>query len=296
MTLLDEQYAYRGLTFGAGTDYHVNRAEGFEGFESRTSDSDQPRNDGGLRGLDYVAPRTVSVELAMVEEDATGSGYETKWANVRSAFVPSLILDYPLSFKRPGQPERQINCRPIQLVRVEEHKNFNRRGFPPVVLRAVDPRIYSVEEHTGNVPVYSGSSGGIDWSVTNWPVDFSGGFQVEFPAHNAGTADAYPLVRFYGPIVGTCTGVTLTNTTTGLVLAIATTVTTGQILTADMTAAVNGTNSLVISLGGSSRYGSWTLPRTPFALAPGTNNLKFQVTGTSTDMICNVTWRDTWLD
>ncbi|MDQ3760968.1 MAG: phage tail family protein [Actinomycetota bacterium] len=295
MTLLDEQYAYRGLTFGAATDYHVNRAEGFEGFEVRSSDSDQPRNDGALRGLDYVAPKTISFELSMIEEDADGSGYEDLWSQVRAAFQPSLILDYPLTFKRAGQPERLINCRPIQLVRTEEFKRFNRLGFPPVVLRAVDPRIYSSEEHTGNVPVYAASSGGMDWSVANWPVDFTTGLQNEFVAINAGTANAYPLLRFYGPTVGTCTAVTLTNTTTGQTFVVSTTITTGQILTGDMTAAINGTDALVVSLSGSSRYGSWSLPRSPFYLAPGSNTLRFQITGTSTDMIANVTWRDTWL-
>lgn len=296
MPLLDEQFFYRGLTFGPGTDYYVNRAEGFEGFEARTSDSDQPRNDGGLRGLDYVAPRTVALELAVIAEDEDGSGYESYWSAVRSAFRPSLAIDYDLTFKRPGQVEKLIRCRPVQLVRVEEYKRFNRFGFPPVVLRAVDPRIYSVDEHAGNAAVYSSSGGGLDLPIVNFPGEFGAGVQTELVVENVGTADAYPLIRFYGPIVGTCTGVTLTNTTTGQVLQIATTITTGQILTADMTAAVTGSDSLVISLGGSSRYGSWALPRTPFALTPGSNTLRFQVTGTSTDVIANIIWRDTWLD
>jgi N-methylhydantoinase B/oxoprolinase/acetone carboxylase alpha subunit len=136
----------------------------------------------------------------------------------------------------------------------------------------------------------------MDWPVTNWPVDFTGGSQNLFVAQNSGTAEAYPLVRFYGPTVGTVTGVTLTNVTNGTSLAIATTITSGQILSADMTAAVTGANTLVISLDGASRYGSWTVPRAAFSISPGSNVLRFQVTGTSTDAIANLTWRDTWLD
>ncbi len=296
MPLADEQFQFRSLVMGPGTDYMINRVEGFEGADVRVSDSDQPRGDGGLRGIDLVAPKTIAIELALVAEGETGAAYEALWAAVREAFRPSREQDFPLVFKRPGQVEKLIRARPVQLVRVEEHKNFNRRGFPPVVLKTVDPRIYSSELHTGNVPIYAASSGGMDWSVGNWPVEYTGGFQTEFVAVNAGTADAYPFVQFFGPVVGTCTGVTLTNSTTGQVLQITTTITTGQILQADMEAAVTGSNRLVISLGGSSRYGSWALPRDPFRLAPGSNNLRFQLTGTSTDVVCNLQWRDTWID
>lgn len=294
MALADYTYSYNGLVFGNGQQVMVDRAEGFEGFESRTSDSDQPRGDGGIRGLDYVAPRTIGFELVLAE--TTDTDYETRWQTVRASFTPSRSADIPLTFKRPGQPERFVNCRPVQLVRAEGYRRFNQIGFPPVVLRAVDPRIYSTEEHQGNASVYAGAAGGLDYSITQFPADFSGGVQNELVVENAGAADAYPLIRFYGPVVGTCTGVTLTNTTTGQVLTVNTTITTGQILTADMEAAVTGADRLVISLSGSSRYGSWQLPRAPFALAAGSNTLRFQVTGTSTDMICNITHRDTWID
>lgn len=296
MALMDEQYSFRGLVFGEGCDLMVNRAEGFEGFEVRTSDSDQPRNDGGLRGLDYVAPRTLAFELSAWEPDGDGTAYEGLWSLVRGAFKPSRDTDYDLLFKRPGAPERLIRCRPISLVRVEEWRRFNRYGYPPVVLRAVDPRIYSAELHMANVPVFASIQGGTELPVTEFPVDFTGGSQTELGVQNDGTADAYPLIRFYGPATGTCTGVTLTNSTTGQVFQVSTTITSGQILTADMEAAVTGANGLVISLGGSSRYGSWALPREPFALAPGSNTLRFQVTGTSTDVACNVAWRSTWMD
>lgn len=296
MSLSDLQWSYRGLTFGAGTSYHVNRAEGFEGFEVRSSDSDLPRGDGAIRGLDYVAPRTVAFELALIEMAGDTATYEDRWAEVREAFRPCRDTDYDLTFKRPGAPERVIRCRPVQLTRTEDFKRYNILGFPPVVLRAADPRLYSTELHTGTVPIYAATLGGVDFPVTEFSVDFTGGTQTEFVAENAGTADAYPLVRFYGPTSGTCTGVALTNTTTGQVLDVATTITTGQILTADMAAAATGANTLVVALGGSSRYGNWALPREPLALAPGSNNLRFQVTGTSTNVICNLTWRDTWLD
>jgi hypothetical protein len=292
--LADYTYNYNGLIFGQGTSYMVDHAEGFEGFDVRQSDSDQPRNDGAIRGLDYVSARTVAFTLSLGETSDTS--YEARWAALRAAFLPSRSTDLPLTFKRPGQVERYVNCRPIQFARVEEYLHFDQIGHPPLVLRAVDPRIYASVVQTANATVFSPVAGGMDWPVANWPVDYTGGTQNLLAVTNNGTAEAYPLVRFFGPTVGTVTGVTLTNLTNGSVLAISTTMATGDILTADMTAAVTGANSLIISLGGSSRYGSWTVPRTAFSISPGSNVLKFQVTGTSTDAIANVTWQDTWMD
>lgn len=297
MPLEDGQYSYRGLTFGTGCELAVNRAEGFEGFEVRSSDSDQPRGDGAIRGLDYVAPRTIAFDLVAWEPDGDGTTYEALWGAVRAAFRPSRGTDYALAFKRPGSAERVIQCRPISLVRQEGWETFGRYGYPPVVLRAVDPRVYSAEVHSGNVPVYAATGGGIDFPI-EFPTEFVGvsGSQIEFVAENAGTADAFPLIRFYGSATGSITEVTLTNTTTDQALTITTPVGAGQILTADMQAAVTGSDSLVISLDGASRYGSWQLPREAFALAPGSNTLRYEIAGTATGSVCNLRWQDTWLD
>lgn len=329
MALDDLQWSYRGLTFGAGTDIHVNAAEGFEGFEVRMSDSDLPRGDGGIRGVDYVDVRTISFELLLLGLTGADLGYEEYWAQIREAFRPSREGDFPLTFKRPGQPERVIYCRPVQLLRKEDYRGYNALGFPPVVLRAVDPRIYAAEARSLIVPVYTATETGFNLPA-EFPFDFTGGQRVEAVALNNGTAPAYPLVRFYHPdtlsepvyypaddiypsedifpnepdstggdtgtAAGTIDWVKLTNTTTGAVLEIETPVVDGQILIADMTAAVTGAPRLVVSMDDSSRYGAWKLPRADFALAPGSNVLRFEVSGTTTTARCHVQWSDTWLD
>lgn len=295
MALLDGQFSYRGLVIGDGTRFNINHVEGFEGFDTRVSDSDQPRGDGAIRGLDYVTARLIAFELAIIElEDLDGSIYEGLWSTLRTAFAPSRDDDLALTFKRPGQPERQIRCRPITLGRSEAWMAFDRFGFPPIVLRASDPRLYSSVEYSQNIQVYSASGGGADFGF-DFGVDFTGGVQRELVAINGGNTDAYPLIRFYGPVTGTCTGLILTNSTNGDVLEIDTTVTSGQVLQADMSAAVTGDDTLIISLDGTSRYGSWQLPRSAFRVAPGSNTIRLQVVGTSTDVVANVTWRDTWM-
>jgi len=292
--LADYTFQYNNLVFGDGTGYYVDHHEGLEGFDVRVSDSDQPRNDGGIRGLDYVSTRLVAFTLALGE--TTDTAYETRWGALRTAFVPARSADMALTFKRPGMPERFVNCRPITLTRAQEYLQFDQVGHPLLVMRAVDPRIYSSVLYSTNATVYALTGGGFDWPVVNWPIDFTGAVQNFASATNSGSVEAYPLLRFYGPIVGTCTAVTLTNITNGSAITVTTSISTGQILTADMSAAVTGSSGSIIDLGGSGRYGSWAVPRTPFSLSPGNNTLKFQVTGTSTDCLCNVTWRDTWMD
>ena len=329
MTLADMQWSYNGLTFGEGTIFYVNKVSGFEGFDTRTSDSDLPYGDGAIRGADYVAARLVSFELAIIEtDDIDGSIYEGLYAAVRAAFAPSRSVDLPLTFKRPGQPERVVMCRPIQLGRSEAYTSYNRVGFPPVVLRAADPRIYASTNSSVIVPVYSSEIGGFELPA-DFPLDFSGGSRIEAVAVNNGSAPAYPTVRFYAPepvdetvpypsddifpsesifpndppylggsvgtVAGSIDSVTLTNTTTGDVLAVATSVPSGQVLTADMTAAVTAAPRPVISVDGISRYGAWALPRAAFALAPGPNTLRFEVTGTATNARCHLEWADTWI-
>lgn len=296
MTLADLQYSYRGLTFGEGCTVMVQSSDGFEGFEVRDSDSDQPRGDGGIRGLDYSSARLVAITLTLAElEDRDGSIYEALWSSVRSTFRPSRFADYELAFKRPGQPERIIRCRPISLTRSEEYLKFNRVGQAPVVLRAADPRIYSTVLHTGSVPLYTGpSAAGTDLPI-ELGVDFAPGARSEFVAANAGNADAYPVIRFYGPTSGTVTAVTLTNTTTGQALNIDTAIPSGQILQADMDAAATAANRELVTLNDTTKYGDWRLPRIPFAIAPGSNTLKFTASGTSTNAVCRLQWRDTWL-
>jgi hypothetical protein len=164
-----------------------------------------------------------------------------------------------------------------------------------VALTCADPRIYSAELHTELVPVFSPSGGGADYPVDG-DKDFTSGTSAEVVVSNAGAADAWPTLRFHGPRDGgTLTAVELTNRTTGTVLGIVTAVGAGQVLTVDMRALVTGNGDLVVGIDGSSRYGSWQQPRTPFALAPGDNVLRLEVTGTTQDAPCIVTWRDTWL-
>ena len=117
---------------------------------------------------------------------------------------------------------------------------------------------------------------------------------------NSGNVDAHPLIRLYGPQdAGTLTGFTVQNITTGAQLDVdfTTPMVASDIFTVDMKriVTVQTEGDPYINLGGANRYGDWNHPRTPFKLQPGTNVLRLEVDGTTTDASCVVTYRHTSL-
>lgn len=295
MTVDDHQYAYRGVVFGGGTAYDLVEVEGLEGFETRVGDRDLPRGHGAIPGRHYASARLVRFVLRLFDP-STGNDeavVEQLRADLHRAFrIRSEAVDDELVFQRPGQPERMVRCRPISVPATLNKPGRWVRELQ-VAFRAADPRIYSAAVHQAVVPLYT-PGGGADWPA-DITKDTTAGTAVEAVATNAGDADAYPLIRFYGPAAGTVTAVKLTNRTTGQALEIVTPVAAGQILQADMDAAATSVDRQIIGIDGSTRYAAWALPRTPFALVPGDNVLRFEITGTSTTVRCLVDWRDTWL-
>lgn len=279
------QYTYRGLTFGRGTTLEVAAVDGLEGAVMRIADQELPRGHGSVPGPHYVDARTPVVEFVSLGGTPDREPLHRVLAD---AFAVQQVSS-PLEWKADGYPARMVYARPVQLVLPRDLTSN-----PKVALTCADPRIYGADLHTLNVPRYTVAGGGLDYPG-DYPKNFAAGLVVDAVATNAGAADAYPVLRFYGPTDGgTVTGVTMRNLTTGQVLTVTTPVTSGQILTVDNLARVTGSGDLVVSLDGTSRYGSWVQPRTPFALIPGDNLLRFESAGSSTAVQAVATWRDTW--
>lgn len=292
VTLADGQYAYRGTVFGKNTDYPLSIAqiEGLEGFDTVVGDQPLPRGHGNVPGKHFAAARQLLAPFVIARD--TRTDVETAVRALADLFLVSEEDLFDLEFKKQGQPQRLVRCRPTRFGRGDTRLGL--RADPKVLLAAPDPRIYSAEEHSVSVPVYAPSGGAVDYPI-DYPIEWASGIAQQAVATNAGNADAYPLVRFYGPDTGTLTAVLLENLTTGEQLEISATVTSGQILAFDGTAYVTGNGDLVVGIDDASRYGDWEQPRVPFRLQPGDNDLRFTPTGSATSVPCVVTWRDTSL-
>lgn len=295
-SISDYQVRFNSLTMGMGTDYSIAKLEGLEDLTARSGDAAIPRADGDIVGLHTAAAKELVAEV-YVRGEKDSQDLRDKVQALHTAFQHR---EQPTQFywREPGfTDERYVWARPIGRAQVRNPRTAHQPNMA-LRLKVADPRIYADAQKSINMGVYDASGGGMDFDEDEYPMEFAVDTSAISIATNDGNSNAYPLLRFYGPVSGTVTEVTLTNSTTGLTAVFATTILNGQILSADMRRIVTADtgDDPYVALDGSNRYGDWELPRRPFYLAPGDNELRFEVTGgSSTDALCVVTYRDTWL-
>ncbi|MEK0324308.1 MAG: phage tail family protein [Nitrosopumilus sp.] len=293
--LLDYQMWFNELLIGVNTNYDFVQVSGLFGLNIRDGDKPFPRQHGSIPGEHYKG--TIDPVLTIDCVDIPSS----LWTTVRrfdEAFTTSEQTDLQgeLHFKLPGLPQLFLRARTRRKQTSIDGLNV---GLIPrtVSLKAVDPRYYSYIQYSENFPEFNFTGGSLDWDI-DWDVDFTGGGSTgEFVITNAGNGNAYPIIKFHFGISGTITAVQLTNVTTGQLLDIDRAILTGQILTADMDKIVRGESGNIIDIAGASAYDDWQLPRAadPFFFQPGTNRLRFELTGSSPNASCTVIWRDTYI-
>jgi len=296
MASSDYQIEYRSLVMGLGTNYHISSIDGLEDDAVRIGDAAIPRAGGDIPGLHVASSRQIVLNVRVIGDRGSDALRDDIQALI-DAFQHA-DDEYPLYFKEPGFDDRRfVWARPAGRV----SRRDPRQPFLPsftLRLKLADPRAYRETADQDTLIVYSASGGGMDYDVTDYGKDYTVDPAAEVVMVNDGNAKAWPLIRFYGPTVGTIDEVTLTNVTTGGELVLATSILSSQILTVDMhnIVTVKPSDEHVIRLGSTNKYTDWQQPREPFYLQPGSNTLRYEVTsGTSTDAICVVTFNDTWL-
>ncbi len=296
MGLQNGQWLYRSLLMGEASDYDVDEVVGIRGFKGRDSSVFLPRGDGQVPGRNYLRGKTVTMRVRAYGVPDT-SDQAGKEQDLETAFQVSQDDQFDLNYKRAGWPEQRIIARPISVDRVLRHSN--ERGSAPYILtlQASDPRTYGIILSEVVVPIFDTSkTGGLDYPV-DYPKNYNQGSSAGATAliGNAGNATAWPVIEVAGPTDGgTLTSIQLLNLTNGDEIIVNTQVLAAQVLRIDMTALVTGSGELVVSIDGSTRYNDWELPRAPFGLEPGTNELRFNVSGTTEAAVCSVSAYDTW--
>lgn len=263
---------WSGLLVGAGTDFLIESVDGLEGWEVRTSDDDLPRGDGALRGVDLQTARQILIKLNWA---GTRTQIEARAAALLRALVPQRDLDWELIYRLPGQPLKSVYCRPTNLI----------RGLDPlqvllhqqvITLRAADPRHYSAAVTKLSVPISASRDS-----------------PVLVTAINDGSGMASPVIRINGA-GAPASRMVLTNLTTGGRFDVAAALGAGSSLVGDMQARVTGAPVSAVTVDGASKYGAWQPPRVPFTLAPGINELMFEVQPAGAAPACVIEWRSTW--
>ena len=282
-------YQYRlggwgGLLIGANTPYPIESVTGLEGWAMRTSDTDLPREDGALRGIDLQTARQILFRLSAPSMSGNRTQVETLLLALYNALRPQRDTDAELIFRHPGRDLRSLYYRPTDVVR-ELNLEEALTGRQAFALRAVDPRHYSAVTRLVNVPIASDDSTTVN----------------VIAAYNLGNANAYPVIRVTGPTTGAdVTAVQLYNASVDVSFEVEVLLQARAELLGDMRARVSGTGQSVITLNGQSKYGAWQQPRTPFYLAPdptvaaGANLLYARTVPIGAPVTCTLEYRDTW--
>jgi hypothetical protein len=267
-----------GLLIGENTPYRVASVEGLGGADVRQSDTDFPGGDGAQRGTDLQSARLVVFD---VNFDGTTAEIEAAMQTLLAAVRPQRDEDWPLLYRLPGMPLRQLWCRPMSTTRRidGDQRLLSTLQIP---LRAADPRIYSAAEREVVVPVTPTATG---------PV-------TAVSATNAGTGRAYPVIRMTPEVE--VSRVALVNATGDVAFEVEAALAPGAELVGDMPALVTSAPRSVITVDGQPKYGAWQPPREPFYLAPdpgapdGVNALYLQTTPPGAAVTCVLQYRDTW--
>lgn len=275
--------------FGVDTGFELLNVDGLDGWETRTASRNIPRGDGQVPGDHFLPGLEPVFRCEVLGTQETVEQLREEW----DAGLPlSRSAEGTLTFKRPGTVERFHYARVLARQWPTDARTMGLRVEPTVAFEVSDPRAYSTTRKQEKLQVYA-EGGGL-----NYDVDYAKDWTVtglDVAVANLGNAGSPPLIRFFGPDTGTCTGVQLRNRTTGVTLDVQTNITSGQTLTVDMRAFIAATGDRVVDLSGANRYGSWQHVREALLIEPGSNLLRFTADGTTTGMECIVQFRDCWL-
>lgn len=284
----DYQYEFNGLVMGRGTRIKVLKVEGlFQSPDIVTSDTQRQDGDGEYSSDDETfTGRVLDFELALLPGGVTP--VDALYEELQAA--TSNIKDYfPLKIKRPGRPERQIDCK-FRRRSFSSDGSFARGlGKGALQLKALDPLIYSSQLHQSD-PFGESNPGLVEGRAYPrvYPLAYRTSATPSNVAviRNAGTYPAPAMIRLFGPMPQPV----LENLTTGNHLDFNTTLAAGEfyeINLDDSSILLNGQANKDRALNRATS--SW------FKLVPGNNSLRLRSSGTEYAGQFTVQWRDAWV-
>jgi len=311
MTAADYQLDYNGaVVIGDSTAWEVLSWGGLEEFSARNNDLVIPNGWGALAGSSYVNPKVVVVTVESVNP--------TDVLLLEAALLPPANATpdtlVPIRWKFPNREELRAMGRCARRVRARDVRAVAGSTRLTFQLEMPDPRAYSAAILSGSVPAFVAGTAGFDLTAgagADLGFDLTAGAAADlgfdlsgaagaglFVAVNNGTVDTYPVLYFSAP--AGMSAFSVTNQTTGQTVSFNQTVNVGETMTADMQAAATGVNAagvatVPVSIGGVSRYGSWTAPRIPLRLVPGSNTLRFDVSAGDQNATCLAVWASAYL-
>ena len=303
----DYQLDFNGLVMGDGTLYDVVDWSGLEEFSTRNTDTAIPAGWGAIGGSSFVDARVATIVVECLDPTAV----VLLEAGLTPAPLSAPATLYPVRWKFPNREELVAYGRVAR--RSRPRTVTTALGLTQVTfeLELPDPRAYAYVASNLSAPVYfagttvldlaTGSGGGLGFDLTvdattNLGFDFGGiAPSGQVAATNAGDVETFPVVTFTvaGGLVGQWS---LTNLTTGGVLALGGALNPGDTLIVDCRPVNTGATAITpVLLNGVSAFAYWQAPRVPLALVPGANLLQLDVQSGSGTLSGLVSWQSAYL-
>lgn len=294
LELADWQYDLGGVLIGAGTTVDVIETTGLGRPPVRDNDVDQPSMDGMFAGPDYWAARQIQFDAAIKVPGNAAACHDMVAALQAATDLTAVRLvggeGMTLRIKRPGRPVKRITARAR---RVDPEYRQVIHGYVPIDLEflAHDPTWYADQETTTDLPLGWLTGGGFAAPVVAPIYVQNGTVAADRPgwADNLGDADAWPIIRIFGP----CANATVTHADSGRALALPTlALTAGQWVDIDTrpghrtVTRENGGNASSF-LSPASRIDLFTLP-------PGQSEMRFTAFDGTNTAHMRLTWRDAY--
>ncbi len=254
---------------------------GLESPAIRLPTFERPNSDGAFVPNHLYGGRLISLK-GVVYGDSQAV-YRARRRSLEAAVsikrYSGILMPRLLKFTTMDDLELQVSVYTRKFELPDEHLDI---GNFRLDLFAPDFYLYSQEEHHQDINIFSGGGMAIPMGI---PMDMSVASTILEFVVNAGNADAYPRLRFYGPIEDPV----VTNVTTGEQLSVDYTVADGDYLEVDTSLRTakhvsGGTETNVL------QYVTGDF----FRLVPGSNTLKLDV-ATIDDGFLSLWWRDSYL-
>jgi hypothetical protein len=293
--LSDWQYDIGGVVIGAGTNVQVIETTGLGRPPVRDNDIDQPSMDGSFAGPDYWAARQIQFDAA-IRVPGNPEACHDLVAALQAATDPAAVRlvggqGLTLRMKRPGRAVKQLTVRARKLD--PEYKQVV-HGYVPLDMEflAHDPVFYADSDSVTDVPIGWLTGGGFAAPVVAPIYVQDGTVAADRPgwAVNDGDADAWPILRIYGP----CATVTVIHAESGRSLAMPTlSLAAGQWVEIDTRP---GYRTVTRENGGNASSTLSPASRIDlFSLPPGQSELRFTAFDNTNTSHMRVTWRAAYI-
>ncbi|MEU6979564.1 hypothetical protein [Streptomyces sp. NPDC046371] len=283
-----------GTVIGKGTAVQIRDISGLGRPPVREEDFDQPSMDGAWPGPDYYGTREVRIDAAVRTPGDRAAALDVLAALQQPLHNSGVRLTggatHTLRIAWPGRPVKRLQGR---VRRLDADVQRSIHGYIPldISFAATDPLWYADTETVTEIPLGWLTGGGFRAPV-HAPIHVQNGtVAADRPGWvtNAGTADAWPVIRVTGPFAN----VTVTHVPTGRALTLPTAnLTAGQWIEIDTRPGFrtvtreNGGNALSL-LAPASRIDQ-------FAIPPGTSEMRFTAFDATNTSRLRLTWRDAY--